>query len=226
MADRNPQDFDPTRQLAMTRGARLNGHDLGQFAPVRVVEEPTDARGEITDEVARRLWAAGQLDYADELVATPVEDPQTGVAALVEVDQLGGGWFQIRAPWLTEAIKVQGAEAAEEERQATIKQGLGQIDLRRPPQDELFTIAEVGSNGWFEVSGPGLTEPLKIRGEQAAMSKRDELARQAATPPPGPGGTLQPPPQPDAGADRTTDDETAGAGGTGAGAGDQDEAEE
>lgn len=202
MADRNPQDFDPTRQLAMTRGARLNGHDLGRLAPVRVVEEPTDRPGEIDEPLGRRLWASGALDYADEIVATEVEDPRTGVAALVEIDEVGGGWFYVRAPWLTEAVKVQGREAADKERADLIEQGLGKIDLRRPPETELYTIAEVGSNGWFEVTGPGLAEPIKVRGEAAAMAKRDELTRTVETPPPGAGGTLQPPPQPDT-TDRT-----------------------
>lgn len=207
MTDRNPDKFDPTRQLAMTRGATLNGHPLGRLAPVRVVDEPTDRPGEITEEVGRRLWAAGALDYADEMVATPVEDPRTGVAALVEIDELGGGWFQIRAPWRTEAVKVQGREAADDERRALIDEGLGQIDIRRPPADTRFTIEEAGSNGWFKVSGPGLDEPLTIRGEQAAMAKRDELERTAGAPPPGPGGTMKPPPPPDTGADRTAEDE-------------------
>lgn len=214
MTDRNPESFDRTRQLAMTRGAQLNDHPLGRLAPVRVVDEPTGRPGDIDEELARRLWASGTLDYADEMVATPVEDPRTGVTALVEVDQLGGGWFQVRAPWLDEAVKVQGAEAAEDERLAQIEAGLGKIDLRRPPEQAQFTISEVGSNGWFEVSGPGLAEPLKIRGEQAAMAKRDELARSG---PLEAGGVVEPPaPPPAPGPDVT------GAG-AGAGGGEDDE---
>lgn len=213
MPDRNPESFDRTRQLAMTRGAQLNGHQLGRLAPVRVVDEPTDRPGEVTEEVGARLWASGALDYADEMVATPVEDPRSGVLALVEVDQLGGGWYQIRAPWLDEAVKVQGADAAEQERLAQVDAGMSKIDLRRPPEVTGFTVSEVGSNGWFEVSGPGLPEPLKIRGEQAAQAKRDELARAAGLPV---GGNMAPPPPPDPDADRTEPGETDGSGGAGA----------
>lgn len=211
MADRNPEDFDPTRKLAMTRGALLNGHSLARLAPVRVVDDATDRPGEIEEPLARRLWGAGTLDYAEDLVATAVEDPETGVAALIETDDLGGGWYQLRAPWRAEAVKVQGQDKVPAERAKLIKEGLGQIDLRRPPDTQLFTIEEAGSNGYFLVHGPGLDEPLKVRGEQQAMSKRDELERAAATPPPGAGGNMSPPPPPDSGADRTTNDELAGA---------------
>lgn len=210
MADRNEQDFDPTRQLAMTRGALLNGHSLARLAPVTIVSDPT-GRGEVTEEVARRLWAAGTFDYVEDLVATPVEDPETGVSNLIEHDELGGGWHQLRAPWLTEPVKFQGSENLADERAKLVKQGLGQIDLRRPPETLLYRIEEAGSNGWFLVHGPGLDQPLKVRGEQAAMAKRDELERAAETPPPGAGGNMAPPPPPDPDANRTTEDELEGA---------------
>lgn len=182
--------FDRTRPLVVTRGGQLNGHNLGRLESVTVVDEPSDRRGQITEDIAARLHARGQLAYADEIVATPVEDARTGVSKLVEVDDLGGGgWFLLRAPWRPEGSKVQGAEAAEKERQALVEEGLVAIDRRRPPEEPGFTISEVGSNGWFLVSGRGLAEPIKVRGEAAALAKRDELARGASEPPP-------PPPRP------------------------------
>ena len=211
MADRNPSSFDPTRPLAMTRGALLNGHSLGRLAPVRVVEEPTDEPGEITDELARRLWSAGTLDYADEIVATPVEDPETGIANLIATDELGGGWFQLRAPWRDEPVKVQGEANLPDARAELVKEGLAQLDLRRPPETQLFRVEETGSNGYFTIHGPGLDTPLKIRGEQNAIAKRDELENAAKAPPPGQGGNVEsPPPPPDEDADRTTGDEQTG----------------
>lgn len=212
MADRNPDKFDPTRTLAMTRGAQLNGHALARLATVRVVEEPTDRPGEVTDELARRLWAAGTLDYADEMVATEVEDPKTGLANLVETDELGGGWFQLRAPWHDGAVKVQGEANIADARDDLIAEGMAGLDLRRPPETQLFRIEEAGSNGWFLVHGPGLNEPLKIRGEQNAMAKRDELENAAKAPPAGAATnvTSLPPPPPADGADRTTAGEQDG----------------
>jgi hypothetical protein len=182
--------FDRTRPLVATRGGQLNGHNLGRLETVTVVDEPSDKRGEITEDVAARLHSRGHLAYADEIVATPVEDARTGVTKLVEVDDLGGGWFLLRAPWRAEGSKVQGAEAAEKERLALVEEGLVAIDTRRPPTEPGFTISESGSNGWFEVNGPGLAEPIKVRGEAAALAKRDELARGSAPPPP------PPPPRP------------------------------
>lgn len=212
MPDRNPDKFDPTRPLAMTRGALLNGHSLARLAPVRVVEEPTDRPGEITEDLGRRLWGAGTLDYADEIVATPVEDPETGIASQIEVDDLGNGWFQLRAPFRDEPVKVHGEANVPEAKAQLVKEGVEGLDLRRPPETQLFRIEEAGSNGWFLVHGPGLDEPLKVRGEQAAMTKRDELERQAAAPPPGEGGNVESPPPPpqDGSPDRTEEGEQDG----------------
>lgn len=212
--DRNPESFDSTRPLAMTIGGQLNEHNLGRLASVRVVDEPTDAPGEITEDVARRLWASGALSYADEMVATPVEDKRTGVSRLVEIEDTGGGWFLVRAPWESDPKKVRGHDKALERRAELIDEGMAKIDIGQPLTAPMFTISEEGSNGWYHVMGPGLDEPEIVRGEQAALARRDELERAAANPPPGPGGTTQPPPQPVTRADRTAPGEIVGSGRT------------
>lgn len=212
MADRNEKNFDRDRDLVMNRGALLNGHELIRMAPVVVVDEPTDARGEITEEVAARLWAAGSLDYADELLATPIEDKRTGVAALVTVEDLGSGYHLLRAPWRDEAKKVRGRAKAEQARDDLIEEGMGRVDLRQSLAPSVFQLSEEGSNGWYKITGPGIDgEPLTIRGEQAAMAKRDELEAAHRAAPVGLTGNMAPPPQPDPTASTTTEAERAGA---------------
>lgn len=186
MSHRNPDDFEPTRLLVMNRGARLLGHDLGQHAAVRIVGNPGTEPGEVDEATARRLWTNGSLDYADEVVATPVEDRRTGLERQITVEELGGSWYLITAPWLTEPAKVQGQTAVEPERQRVLEEALADADLAPVPNapDGLteggtgglsLAVAEVGNNGWYEISGPGLAEPIKVRGLEAAEAKKAEI---------------------------------------------------
>jgi hypothetical protein len=127
--------FDPTKPLVMAKFGTLNSHDLHGGAPVTIVEEESDEPGEITEEVAERLWNAGRLTYRENARPTPVETVAEAAERLTEVEPLKGSWFMIRAPWIR-PIKVQGREAADAARAEVVRHGIDGGVEPLPPEDE------------------------------------------------------------------------------------------
>lgn len=198
MSTRNPDNFDRRRPLIADRAGQLNGHPLAAGATVTVVDEESDEPRKITAELAARLWAGGTLSYADERYATPVESKEAYARRVTELEDLGGGWYLLRAPHLAEAEKIKGLEDAEKRRAEVISEGIELAPEVRQIGASPFTFTEEGSNGWYEVHGPGLDEPLRVRGKAAAEAKVAELTTAAAPvegaitnviPPPPPPGT-------------------------------------
>lgn len=183
--------FDPAKPLVMGRFNTVGGFALASGDPITIVpegQEPKE-RGEVTLDTAARLFGSGTFVYAEDARPTPVETPQQAAERLVEVDELDGGWYLIRAPWLGEGEKVQGREAADARRAELVAAGQPTTDSSdtggttgdqggdgKPPA---FAMTE-GENGWHEITGPGLEEPLKIRGKEAAEAKLAELNGGAA----------------------------------------------
>lgn len=186
----DPRSFDPNRPLVMAGFNTINGFAMTAGERITIADEPTE-RGEVTLDTAARLWSGGKFVYQEEARPTPVESPQDAARRLVTVEDLGGGWYLVLAPWLEQGEKIQGEEAANKRRDELIEGGQP-IDtsdtatIRTPATpaetDPLtrFSFSEQGSNGWYEVTGPGLDEPLKIRGEDAALAKVRELEEAAA----------------------------------------------
>lgn len=175
--------FDPTKPLVMARFNTVGGFALAAGDPLTIVDEPKE-RGEITLDTATRLFGTTFV-YADQARPTPVETPQQAAKRLIEVDDLEGGWHLIRAPWLGEGEKVQGREAADKRVAELIEAGqptetaqtetgteTGTSDAGGKPA--AFEMTE-GKNGWYEITGPGLDEPLKVQGKEAADAKLAEL---------------------------------------------------
>jgi allophanate hydrolase subunit 2 len=127
--------FDPTKPLVMAKFGTLNGHDLHGGARVTIVEEESAEPGEITEEVAERLWNARRLSYREDARPTPVETVAEAAERLTEVDELKGSWFMVRAPWIR-ATKVQGREAAEQLRAEVVQHGIDTGVEPLPPEDE------------------------------------------------------------------------------------------
>lgn len=122
MPRHDPNAFDASKPIVMARFNTVGGHALATGEPLKIVDDPKE-RGEVSLETATRLWAGGTFVYAGEARPTPVESPQDAARRLVEMDELGGGWFLIRAPWLGEGEKVQGREDAEKRRGEIIAAG-------------------------------------------------------------------------------------------------------
>jgi hypothetical protein len=182
----DPKNFDPTQPIVMARNNTVGGHALraGEALTIVDADEP-EGRGEVTLDQATTLWARGTFVYLTDVRPTPVESPQDAARRLIEVDELGGGWYLIRAPWLPEGEKVQGAEATETRKAELIAAGqptdvVAQavvVDQPAPPSNSgpLYTMTEAGSNGYYQISGPGLAEPEKVRGEDKAAARLAEL---------------------------------------------------
>jgi len=185
--------FDPTKPLVMARFNTVGGFALAAGDPITIVEEPKN-RGEVTAETAERLFGSTFV-YADQARPTPVESPQDAARRLIEVDDLGGGWFLIRAPWLGEGEKHQGREATDARVAELIEAGqpadfdpatvaaanttggdsTGGQGSADDTSTQTFTLEETGSNGFYTISGPGLDEPIKVRGRANAEAKLAEL---------------------------------------------------
>jgi hypothetical protein len=106
--------FDPTRTLVMTAFGSLREHNVHGGAPITIVPSVTDdaPAGHVSAEEAEALWSTGKIIYSEDARPTPVETPEQEANRLTDIEQLDGGWWMIRAPWLEEAIKVQGETAA------------------------------------------------------------------------------------------------------------------
>lgn len=167
----NPRLFDRTRPLVMARFAQLLEHEMSAGDPLTIVDEPS-GKGEVTDDIALRLWLSRVAVYADQANPTPIETPQQEAERVVVMEELGGGWYLIRAPWLGEGVKVQGKDAADKLRAAFVAKG----------DTKGVTIEPLGG-GWWAVQAPWLDDPTKVQGTDQAEHTADLLI--AAGPPAG-----------------------------------------
>jgi hypothetical protein len=122
----DPQSFDPAKPLAMGRFNTVGGHALAIGDPITIVPEgqEPEAPGEVTVEAATRLWAGGTFVYAEHAHPTPVESLQDAAARLLAVDDLGGGRYLIRLPWLPNGSEtVEGKEALDARKAELIEAG-------------------------------------------------------------------------------------------------------
>ena len=159
----SPRYFDATKPLVTAKHTTINGvdHSAGDLINPDEVEQGTRLR----------MWLVGRAKYQDDYRPTEVIDPAEEAKTLVTVEQSGGGWFLILAPWLSEPIKVQGKEAAE-----------ARADELRERGDTKGVEVTGGAGGWFEVTAPWLAESEKIQGEEAANARADELIVQGPPP--------------------------------------------
>lgn len=163
---RDPRLFDKTRPLVMARFNSLYEHEMEAGDRLTIVEERGDAKGEVTLDIAIRLWLSGQANYESDWSPTPIETPEQEAERVVEIEPLPGGFYLIRAPW-QEAEKIRGKANAEARRAEIVERG-----------DTKGVTYVSGDDGWYEVSAPWLDEPEKVEGEEAAVKRADELIAQ------------------------------------------------
>lgn len=163
--NRNPRLFDATRPLVIVRSVQLYDHDVTGGDPLIIVEADPKEKGEVTKDIALRLWLTGIADYSGDVRPTPVETPEQGAERLTEMDDLGGGWFLIRAPWLGEGEKVHGKAKAAERRAAIVAKG----------DTKGVRVDGDGDGGWFNVTAPWLDDAEKVQGHDAAWARADAL---------------------------------------------------
>jgi hypothetical protein len=163
---RDPRLFDRTRPLAMARSAQLYAHDVTAGDPLTIVDELTDEKGAVTFDVALRLWLSGVAVYDEDRRPTPVETPEQEVERLVVLEELKGGWYMIRAPWLPD-----GHEKIKGKAKATAR--LAEIVAKGDTKG--VTVGGDGEGGWYEVSAPWLDVAEKVQGRDEAEARADVL---------------------------------------------------
>ncbi len=160
--DRTFGKFDPTKPLVVARQMTLLGNTVTGGDPM-----PDD----VTVDVARRLWMSHYLTYAEDY--RPTAEQVTHGTGLEWMDEDRGvsvvegenGWYTIQAAWLGEdGEKVQGAEAAE-----------ARADEVRTEGDTYGISYAHSGGGWYLITGPGVPDDLKVKGEEAARAKVAEL---------------------------------------------------
>lgn len=155
------------------------------FAPEEATTEdpiqmtgPAGGRYTITAPwLERPLTIRGKVNAEKALADLREEGPPLGFidgGSDVEVEEAGGGWYAISAPWLDEPEKVQGREAAEV-RQREIH------DAGEPEAHHGVSLTESeGGNGYYDVKADWLAEGEKVHGIDAARERAAELRAEGA----------------------------------------------
>lgn len=165
-----PANFDPTQELVAARFFPAHDMEYGPGDTVKLTELGRDREdGTLDTDTALRLWMVGYLVYAKDYRPTPTETPQDEAARLVQMEDVGNGWYLLTTPWGGEGEKVHGQEAAEERRAELIAKG----------DTKGVTLTE-GENGWYEVNAPWLDEPRKVHGSEAADVEEAMLIQDGA----------------------------------------------
>ena len=122
-----------------------------------------------------------------------------GSAVTVEGGE--GGWYDVTAPWLDEADRVQGREAAE----------LRQRELHDAGEPDLHhgVSLTAGENGYYSVKAAWLDDAETVHGQDAARERAAQLREEGPPADADEGGEGE---GDDAGTDDETDQDEAGAG--------------
>lgn len=118
----------------------------------------------------RPLTIRGKVNAEKALAEMREEGPPLGFidgGSDVEVEELGGGWYQIDAPWLEEPLKEQGREAAEAKQREI-------HDAGEPATHHGVTLTE-GENAYWSVKADWADEAETVHGEDAARARAAEL---------------------------------------------------
>ncbi|APZ81855.1 hypothetical protein vBEliSR6L_90 [Erythrobacter phage vB_EliS_R6L] len=184
----NPEDgpfADRLRARQYEARAVNMGEAEAEIADPVQMTGPKGGRYEITAPwLERPLTVRGKVNAEKALAEMREEGPPLGFidgGSDVEVEEIGGGWYEISAPWLEEPVKEQGREAAEARQREIHEAG-------EPETHHGVTLTESeGGNGYYDLTADWLDEPEKVHGEEAARERAAEL-RQAGPPADGDAG--------------------------------------
>src|SRR3546814_20654805 len=76
----------------------------------------------------------------------------------VEIEETGGGWYAITAPWLDDAERVQGRDAAETRQR--------EIHAAGEPDNYNGVTLTAGENGWNVITLDGSAIDIKVHREE------------------------------------------------------------
>lgn len=91
------------------------------------------------------------------------------------VEEAGGGWYHITAPWLDEPEKVQGREAAEARQLELHAAGAPVKELEAVEGHAASVLISVEADGSFTVNAPWLEAPEAFTDSAAAEARQAEL---------------------------------------------------
>lgn len=97
-------DFDPNRPLTMAKFKTVDGFPVGAGTPLFIVEAPAKS-GEVTEPMAKRLWAKGTAVYSDDFRPTPVETEEQAKAREA-ADVIAAATPEGDEPGLTDATDI------------------------------------------------------------------------------------------------------------------------
>lgn len=144
--------FDPKRQFVAARGFTFMGTEYGPGAPFPAAgADPVDPR------LLAQQYGSRAINFAPEAV----DDER------IQFTSLGGGYYEISAPWLAEPIKARGK--ADAEAQLAKVREIGEPDTYAGVQ-----LTE-GENGWWDVLPIWADAPFKVHGADAARAKAAQL---------------------------------------------------
>lgn len=116
------------------------------------------------------LYLNRKISYADS-----TQDEAAAQLAPATVEDSGGGWYDVRVPWIDEPEKVRGHDAAIFRAQQLREQG--------EPDDHHGVAMIKGDGGWYTINALWMPEPEKVQGQEAAYARATEIRK--AGPPPG-----------------------------------------
>jgi hypothetical protein len=182
------------------KGVTVEGGEGGWYQiEAAWLSEPEKVQGQDAAEArARELRDAGPPEGFDPNVPTLIGSDafdatynfgaeDVAIADIVAAASLAGGHDP--AQWNALASEDRDAliQAELDRRNEAAKHPEGSGDDGQAGTDEVqdFTFTD-GSNGYYEITGPGLDEPVKVRGREAFETKLAELREAAGIkPPPG-----------------------------------------
>lgn len=158
---REPRLFNPKLTLVMARQVPLYEHEMQPGDELTIMDERGTDPGDVTLDMAIRLWVSGFANYADDQ-ALDADFVHQG--SPVRIEGGAAGWYMITAPWMPEGERVRGKDAAEKRRDEIEAKG-----------DTKGVIVSGGDGGWYQVTAPWIDEPDKIQGQDAANERADTL---------------------------------------------------
>jgi hypothetical protein len=146
--------FDPSRAFVCATFFRAAGHAWERGAPFD--------KSLIPVSTLKLLYDNRKITYADASA-----NEEAAALAPATLEEVGGGWYAVGAPWMDEPEKVQGRDKA-----VLMAQQIR--DAGEPTEHHGVAVVE-GENGWYAVNALWMPEPEKVHGEEAARARAAEL---------------------------------------------------
>lgn len=148
--------FDPDRDFVASTFFRAAGKVYERGAPFD--------KDSVDQRTLKMLYGNRKIGYADAS-----EGEEFATLAPATIEEKGGGWYHVGAPWIDEPEKIQGKDKAIFRAQEIRDAG--------EPLDHHGVAMVEGENSWWRVNAAWLSGPESHHGEEAAYARAAELRR-------------------------------------------------